>query len=277
MFHSPSRHPTRKTLIGDLGAGNQFVDVYLAFREHSIDLGNFRQGLFIAQACLARDCKCSQQVVTEKGNQVAIYTTFFVCHPEELAAGFPGWLPPLLQPVKRKVTNPFTGEEITIESSSPEWPEEENAGVANRQHQVVALSGKYQDYLEGRLPSLILREPHWASKGLTEVELGPLVESLGLEAAFSSPLFAPPSLGIMLQEFPIGVIGKLASLDQQAQQQIAEDWAAAMSTPEYTHSASDKRISENWDAAEAIQILQPLIQLAREAGPDRRMFLLVEA
>ena len=47
---------------------------------------------------------------------MAIYSTFFLCKPEELSSGFPGWRPALPESVRREVTNPFTGKTMTIET-----------------------------------------------------------------------------------------------------------------------------------------------------------------
>jgi hypothetical protein len=207
---------------------------------------------------------------------VAIYTTFFLCNPEQLASGFPGWLPPLPKPVKRQFNNPFTGETTTVETREPEWPETEHAEMMDRDYQVVAIEGNYEDYLEGRLPPFVQRQPHWAAKGLTEIELSPLAQALGLEAKFECPLYGPPSLGAGLEELPSELVPKLGSLDQRGLQAVAEKWAASMSTPEYTHSVSGQKLNDGWTATDAIEILQPLVALARK-GPGQRMYLLIEA
>jgi hypothetical protein len=207
---------------------------------------------------------------------VAIYTTFFLCNPQQLASGFPGWLPPLPKPVKRQFENPFDGETTTVETREPEWPEGEDAKMMDREHQVVAIEWNYEDYLEGRHPQFIQRQPHWAAKSLTEVELSPLAQALGVEAKFESPLYGPPSLGAVLQELPPELVPKLGSLDQRGLLAVAEKWAATMSTREYTHSVSGQRLNDGWAPSEAIEILQPLAALARQ-GPDQRMYLLIEA
>src|SRR5579859_7027686 len=121
-------------------------------------------------------------------SSMAIYTTFFVCDPQQLVAGFPGWRLPLPKPVKRKFKNPFTGKMMTVETREPEWAEGEGADPMDREYQVVTIEGSYEDYLEGRLPSFVQRQPHWAAKGLTEIELGPLAEAVGVEAKFEFPL-----------------------------------------------------------------------------------------
>ena len=112
---------------------------------------------------------------------MAIYTTFFLCKPEELLGGFPGWRSPLVQPVRREFRNPFTGEVSVVETCEPEWPDEANAEL-DRGHQVVAVQGRYEDYLESRLPPFVRARPHWAAKGLTEVEVDPLLKAARVEA-----------------------------------------------------------------------------------------------
>jgi hypothetical protein len=191
------------------------------------------------------------------------------------STGFPGWLPPLPKPVQRQFRNPFTGEITTVETRKPEWPDGEDAENMDSEYQVMEIQGNYQDYLVGRLPPFVQRQPHWAAKGLTEVELIPLAEALGVEAKFECPLFAPPSFGAVLQELPSEFNPKLVSLDQGSLQAIAEKWAATMSTPEYTHSVSGERLNDGWTVSEAIEILYLLVELARQ-GVDQRMYLLIE-
>jgi hypothetical protein len=207
---------------------------------------------------------------------MAIYTTFFLCKPEELHGGFPGWRPPLAAPVRRQFKNPFTGELSTIETREPEWLEE-GEEVFERDYQVVAAEGNYKDYLEGRLPPFIRACPHWAAKGLTEVELGPLADALGVVPTFEFSLYCPPSAGATLQQLPLDMPSKLVSQDQPGLQAIAEKWAARMSTPEYTHSVTGVRLNDGWTASEGMGILRQIVTLARQAAVGQRMYLLIEA
>jgi hypothetical protein len=85
---------------------------------------------------------------------MAIYTTFFLCKSKDLAKGFPGWRPPLAKPVRREIRNPFTGKLTVIETRAPEWPED-TSEWPEREHQVAVIRGKYEDYLEGRLPPFV--------------------------------------------------------------------------------------------------------------------------
>jgi hypothetical protein len=203
---------------------------------------------------------------------MAIYTTFFLCKPKELPGGFPGWRLPLKQPVRRKFRDPFTGELSVVETREPEWPEAAGEEL-NRDYQVVAIEGRYEDYLERRLPSFVRACPHWAAKGLTEVELDPLLKAAGAEGSLEGAIYSPPSLGAVVQGLPPGFLAKLGSLDQKA---VARRWAAAMSTPEHTHSVSGAKLSDGWTTAEALEILQPIAVLAREATRGQRMYLLTE-
>ena len=57
---------------------------------------------------------------------MAIYSTFFLCKPNDLPRNFPGWRLPLAIPVRRQLKNPFTGQTSTIETREPEWPDEED-------------------------------------------------------------------------------------------------------------------------------------------------------
>jgi hypothetical protein len=208
---------------------------------------------------------------------VAIYTTFFVCDAKQLAAGFPGWRLPLRKPVKRKFKNPFTGEMTTVETREPEWPDDKDVEPMDREYQVVAIEGDYAAYLEGRLPPFVQRQPHWAAKGLTEVELSPLAQAHGVEAKFECPLYGSPSSGAVLQELPSELLPKLASLDAKGLKALAGKWASAMSTREHTHSVTGVKLSDGWSKSDALEILQPIVALAQKAIAGQRMYLLTEA
>jgi hypothetical protein len=207
---------------------------------------------------------------------VAIYTTVVVCDPQELVAGFPGWRTPLPNPVKREVKNPFTGEMMTIETREPDWGDDDGTDPVNLEYQVVSIEGNYQDYLDGRLPGFIRSNQHWATKNLTVVELAPLAEAVGEEPRFECPLYSPPSLGAILHEFPVDMVAKFASLDDQGLDAVAKKWAATMSTPEYTHSVTGLKLDDGWSATEAMEVLKPLVDLARKTGDGQRMYLFIE-
>jgi len=204
---------------------------------------------------------------------MAIYTTFFLCKPKELLRGFPGWRLPLAKPVRREVRNPFTGETMVIETREPDWPEGAGEGP-EREYRVVAIEGRYEDYLEGRLPPVVRDCPHWAAKGLTEVELTPLFKAAGVETAMECTIYSPPSSGAIFQQLPPAFLANLGSLDQKS---IAKRWAAAMSTPEHTHSVSGVKRNDGWTVNEALEILRALVALAHEATAGQQMYLLIEA
>src|SRR5262249_13358383 len=113
---------------------------------------------------------------------MAIYTTFFLCKPEELPGGFPGWRLPLAKPVRRQFRNQLTGEVSALGPGEPEWPEDAGEKLG-REYRVATIEGLYEDYLEGRLPPFVRSCPHWAAKGLTVVELKPLFKATGVAAS----------------------------------------------------------------------------------------------
>jgi hypothetical protein len=204
---------------------------------------------------------------------MAIYTTFFLGRPDELPGGFPGWQIPLAKAVRREVRNPFTGKLSVVESREPEWPD--HAGdETDLEARVVEIDGNYADYLEGRLPPFVRTCAHWAVKGLTEVELIPLVKAAGAAVTLECAMYSPPSSGAILQKLPSDFLAKLGSADQKA---LATKWAAAMSAPEHTHSVAGVKLSDGWTADEALETLQPLVTLAKKATPGQQMYLLTEA
>jgi hypothetical protein len=86
-------------------------------------------------------------------------------------------------------------------------------------------------------------------------------------------IYGPPSSGAIVQQLPPEFLAKLGSLDQK---RIAKRWAAAMSTREHTHSVSGVKLNDGWTAKEALEILRPLVALAREATVGQQMYLLIE-
>src|SRR5262245_1209607 len=106
---------------------------------------------------------------------MAIYTTFFLCHPNELLPSFPGWKEPLAVPVKRTRMNPFTREQVTVVTREPEWNEVGSSELQVPEFEVVSIEGSYARYLEQRIPRSIQLRPHWCAKNLTSIELAPLI------------------------------------------------------------------------------------------------------
>jgi hypothetical protein len=105
------------------------------------------------------------------------------------------------------------------------------------------------------------------------VELDPLGELTDGNPALEDGLFAHPSRSGHLFVFrPPMVDGIL-----KGQQQLAQKWAARMSTPEYTHSAdSSNRLQDDWSVDDALSILRPLGDLVKKATPGQRLYLLLE-
>src|SRR5687768_15677660 len=134
-------------------------------------------------------------------NSMAIYTTFFVAWPGDLPAGFPGWKLPLTVPVRREFRNPFTKELVSVDTREPDWPAEEEP-VAMPQHRAVVTQGRYEDYFENRLPPFVRAREHWAAKGLSDIEIEPLLRAVRVDIELHSPIYAPPSSGAVLKEFP---------------------------------------------------------------------------
>jgi hypothetical protein len=199
---------------------------------------------------------------------MAIYTTFFLARLDALAGGFPGWQPPRREPVQRISRNPFTGEMKTIATSEPDWPDTPPP-VRPR---VVAIEGDYEAYLEARLPAFVRERPHWATKGVTDVELQPLLAAAKLPDAIETPLYAPPSLGATLRALPVG----LGAWSKDDAARIARAWSAELSSPRHTHSRAGKRLKPDFSEADAQHVVDALTALAQRAGSGDRMLLLVE-
>jgi hypothetical protein len=207
---------------------------------------------------------------------MAIYTTFFLCNPSELPGGFPGWRPPLPQPVKREFKSRITGQTSIIETQVPDWNDQPSEDPEAGRYVAMKIEGSYEDYLQARLPPFVRSQPHWCTKGLTDIELTPLAEALGVVPAMETALYCRPSLGAVLQQFRPDFVSKLTSLDDSAAQKTAQAWAGTMSTPKHTHTRSGKRLYPDWTAAGAIAILRPLIALAKQSDGKSGMYVLIE-
>lgn len=209
---------------------------------------------------------------------MAIYSTFFLCDPSELPSGFPDWKPPLPEPVTRKSLNPFTREEVSITSCAPEWDDCDLDEMEIPEYQVVAVEGDYGEYLNRRIPAFVQSQPHRCAKNLTTVEMEPLVAAaLGVETiTLPSALYARPSLGSSIEALPDALVAKLKSMDNAAVQSLAEKWATRMSMPEFTHSVNGNRLYDDWAVDDAIELLMPIVDLAKLQEPEQAMYLLIE-
>lgn len=203
---------------------------------------------------------------------MAVYSTFFVAAPDALPRGFPGWKPPLDKPERRTVSN-YLGETQTIETQEPLWEDDEPDEDSEPEFGVVAIEGDYGEYLEARLPALVRGVPHWCSKGLTDIEINPLGELTDGNPDLEDCLFAHPSRSAHLLVFRTSVVEKIL----QPPSQLAEQWAARMSTPEYTHSAEgNNRIDEDWSVDDALFILERLADLVKRSTRGTPLYLLLE-
>jgi hypothetical protein len=192
--------------------------------------------------------------------------------------GFPGWKRPLSEPVVRKSIDPFTREEMTITTREPEWDNIDPTTMGLLEYQVVAVDGDYNTYLEQRIPSFIQSRLHWCTKNLTTVELEPLVaivediEEIRLEPA----LYAHPSIAAGIDQFPNSFVTHLKTADDSSLRAVAEKWAAIMSTSEHTHSVGGHRLYSDWTVKDALSILMPIVELARQQTGHQSLYLLME-
>jgi hypothetical protein len=206
---------------------------------------------------------------------MAIYSTFFSCSHAELLEGFPDWRPPLAVPRKREMRNPFTKRISIVETYEPEWPEEKAPVETSFARRVIAVSGNYADYLEGRLPPFVQERPHWCAKGLTEGELGPLGELCGPKPVVEVALYCRPPSSKTLYRLQPDLLSKMLGVEKSSLDSIARDWAATMSSPERTHSVTGIKLNEGWQTSYAMSIMEQLIGL-KEQDHQNDLFLLLE-
>ncbi len=205
---------------------------------------------------------------------MSIYSTFFLCQPNKLPSGFPGWKSPLPEPVQREVRNPFTGETMVISSRRPEWADEEEESWDELPDvRIVHGQGDYNAYLEGRLPAFVANTPHVALKRLTNIEIEALAEAADVPTELESPLYAPPTKSDVLFELPADLVKQLVDGNLN---EIAESWAEVMSSPEHTHSVAGERIDDGWTTEQALELVELLAELARRATPEQRVYFLIE-
>ncbi len=207
---------------------------------------------------------------------MSAYSTFFVCTPDELTAGFPEWRPPLQAPVRRQFVDPWTKEVVTVETVEPEWPDEASAQPFVPTFDVMPMQGNYQDYLEGRLPPVVRDRPHWCSKGLTQIQLDPLGEACGLGRVLKSALFCQPDLSSQLLQLHAGLVEILSSIEGRTLKKCAKRWAKLMSHRNHTHSMTGVRMREGWKRDHAMAILNPLQELAIRCDNGKAVYLLIE-
>jgi hypothetical protein len=178
---------------------------------------------------------------------MAIYTTYFLCTPTGLR-------------IESLIDNADEPDRVAGSSATPLC-------------QLTEIEGSYEAYLVARLPPFVRARPHWAAKGLTDEALRPLCEAVEVTPDFPTPFDLPSSSHAMVLQLPPELQKRLVAADPLA---VAERWAAAMSTPEHTHSASGVRLSDGWALDDALSLLMPLVTLARQATAGQRMYLLIE-
>jgi hypothetical protein len=199
--------------------------------------------------------------------------------PANLQVGFPEWKLPLSGPVSRTILNPFTREEMTFLTRDPEWDELVSDEMETPQWAAVNIEGDYETYLQQRLPPFVQSKPHWCSKGLTEVEIGPLVAAfIGIEEVeLEIPIYAHPSCGIAIVQLPRIFLAHLSDSDEATLKSMALKWANTMSSPEYTHSVSGDRLYEDWTLEDGLRVVKPLADLLSQGRESQLMYLLIEA
>src|SRR5262249_32279323 len=110
-------------------------------------------------------------------------------------------------------------------------------------------------------------------KGLTNVEVDPLGELTDGMPALVEALFAHPSRSAQILVFRQSIVDEML----RAPKELAQKWAARMSTPEYTHSADgSNRLEDDWSLDDALRILKPLSELTKKGSPGQRLYLLIE-
>lgn len=135
------------------------------------------------------------------------------------------------------------------------------------------IVGSYSDYLEARLPDAVANAPHWATKGLTSVELDPLGAIVDARPSMQVALFGPPPQSCVIYEFRKEVLSAiLASPDE-----FARRWAAEMSTTVHTHSQTGVRVSPDWAIEDALRIIEHLRALMEESADSASLYLLIES
>ncbi len=199
---------------------------------------------------------------------MAIYTTFFVMSAATLTSAFPGWKPPLPEPETRVVTDLFGTR--TVRTREPRF--EPPAATSERTPTIQTLRGDYNAYLEARLPDAVAKAPHWATKGLTPLELDSLGELIDRLPATQQALFGPPPHDAVIFEIRKDVLRAISASPAD----VARKWAAEMSKPARTHSQTGRRVSPDWSMEDALQIVQKICALAAKSPGGTSLYLLME-
>jgi hypothetical protein len=205
---------------------------------------------------------------------MTLHTTLFICTAAELAAGFPTWKPPLPEPVDRKIKNPVTGGYFTIPSLVPEWPDQPEISlqpIPQSSHAAPTSAGQAAP----PLPEVVRSHPHWTGKEIGAFNLERLSDVIGAPATLECPLYGPPTCTQMLVAIPTTFFAKLRSLDLASLTAVAEEWADALKMPEDIEPLEGEPDEEPWSPADALSILEAMVNLARQAEGQEQMYLLM--
>jgi hypothetical protein len=184
---------------------------------------------------------------------VEVVYEWFVADGAAVLAAFPGWLSPRALPVRRLMTNPFTGKTVVSSSGEP----------------LMELS-YFPDETFGtkvECPSLSQFAPTnlWP---IGSLELPALAEALGLPAGTVArdALFAPPSFGWSLHVLPDSLVEALLRPHDAAV--VVSGWCQALR--EYHPGELDIcALVHDWTA-----VLQTLSALAARArAENQRLYI----
>jgi hypothetical protein len=173
-----------------------------------------------------------------------LVSELFVAPPTALPAAFPGWLPPLQQPVRRHLHNPFTNEAMFRESGEP-WV------VDTREP-----DGPWPAELS--CPNL---EPfvHVSIRPIRQADLVDFARVLPtpITEGFVPALFAPPSYGWLLSAVPQAFCASLVSLDPV--RPIAQAWLTALRSAD-NFDPDEYAAIDNWE-----RLVDEIVAIARRA------------
>jgi len=159
-------------------------------------------------------------------------------------------------------------------SREPEWDD-----VDPDASEVRTASTGYDDasHFERRI-SPFESLPHLCSKGLTNVEMEPLVAAiLNIEEQDLEPaLYAHPSFGQSIVGFPEAFVRSLQSAAESILRKFAESSSAKMWAIENGLSGGSKANRDFWTTDQALTILKPIAELARQRTSCQSMYLLMK-
>ncbi len=156
---------------------------------------------------------------------MASFTTLFVASDATLTVLFPGWRAARAAPAKVARKNPFTGDVTKVDDWDPGPPAELPLGFTlfdSRRREVIAPvlppDDEYQSLLEDGSPILLRTVPHSAMKGISEVELSALAESMVGRSEPPARFVDCPEGEGFIGALPTRAIVPLATLDDDQMQ-----------------------------------------------------------